>query len=517
MKKGSKFFLLVVILFIICSFITDINVNALTLSKKEELEYNGVSFYRKQIGGSNVYSISGLATPAPLSQEEEGGPTQCNAIAETENNIYYAYIIEHTNGASVGGSVTAANWYTIENELSSIKHYDNANTDVEVFNQSGNSKITANPSILKFNKNGTNYVSTFTLSGNNFSQILSCNVIGVAGTAKASSISNNSATVNVTIPVANVTNNLMATVTCSVKQTYKTTNVYSCGNGYQSLTSDPITKAKETNISVKGNLTAEVKGSIKIIKRGKNSQGKTKPLSGVKYKIKNSKGKTINDKGKEDSDYVFTTNSSGIISIEDIKLSDTSSENVYTIEEISTVTGYEKYTKKITVTLSENNPTFEETIISKSIRVTISKTDKKSKKELPGAKLSIVDKKGKILKKSVFDKDKHLITYSDDSDAEACTWATTETPYLFEGIPVGKYYLIEELAPEGYVKNTEKIEIEIKAEGAVNKKINMKNALKVPIPETLNARTALLLAVAMFDVSLFIGILLYVKKNKNKE
>ena len=512
MKKGSKILLITTMLITMFSFKNVIPAE--TISKKEAISYNGTDFFRKQIGGNNAYCISGFNTPAPLTSTEDGGPTNCTAIAETTDNICYAHIIDSTIGNATGDAVTTANWYTVESNLAA-KNCSAASTDIAVFNQT--EKVTANPTTLRFNKNGSNYVATFTLSGTNFSSIENCSLTGVNGTVNSTEISNKTATVTVTIPQANVTRDINATVTCPVNQSYKTSTVYSCGTGYQSLVVGPTTKNKSTNVTVSGSIEADKKGSITITKRGKDSQGKTKPLKGVKFQIKNSKGKTINASGKEEANYVFTTNASGVISVADIEISNTASENVYTVEEISTISGYAKSTKKITVTLSKNDPTFSQTVTNETVRVKISKTDVTGKKELPGAKLSILDKDGKILNKCVFDKDKHLITYSDGEDAGACTWASTDTSYIFEGLPVGKYYLIEELAPEGYQKSKEKILIEIKEDGAVKDKVEMKNALKVPVPDTLSARSALLLAVAMFDVALGIGIVTYVKKNKIEE
>ena len=514
MKKGSKIFLALVML--ITMFAYKIEIDAETLSSKVETNYNGTTFYRKQIGGSNAYCISGFSVPAPLMEGEDGGPTTCSVLGESADSICYAHIIESTLGNAAGSGVTDANWYTVESNLAA-KDCSAASDDIAVFNQTSGHTIVANPTTLRFNKNGTNYVATFTLSGTNFSSIGNCTLRGVTGNVSSTAISNNSSTVTVTVPVANVTNDINATVTCPVNQTYKTATVYSCGTGYQGLASGVTTKNKSTNVEVSGQISAEKKGSIVITKRGKDSQGKTKPLEGVKFQIKNSRGKTINESGQEENNYVFTTNSLGKISVTGIKLSETASENVYTVEEISTNTGYAKSTKKITVTLSETNNEYTKTIVNETVKVTISKTDATGKKELPGAKLSILDKNGKTLNKCVFDKEKHLITYSDGEDAEACTWASTDTPYTFEGLPVGKYYLVEDLAPEGYSKNTEKILIEIKDTGAVKDKIEMKNALKVPVPDTLNARSALLLTVAMFDIALGIGIVIYVKKNKVEE
>ena len=156
--------------------------------------------------------------------------------------------------------------------------------------------------------------------------------------------------------------------------------------------------------------------------------------------------------------------------------------------------------------------------ITKKPSVTISKTDATGQKELPGAKLSILGKDEKVLNNCVFDKTNHKITYSTGSDATACTWTSEDTPYTIEGLPIGKYYLIEEIAPEGYEKSSEKILIEITESGAVKDKVVMKNSpKKVPVPDTLSTRSAVLLTLAMFDVALGIGILLYLKKFKTEK
>ena len=169
----------------------------------------------------------------------------------------------------------------------------------------------------------------------------------------------------------------------------------------------------------------------------------------------------------------------------------------------------EKYgEKKLTATFT----------ITKKPSVTISKTDATGQKELPGAKLSILGKDEKVLNNCVFDKTNHKITYSTGSDATACTWTSEDTPYTIEGLPIGKYYLIEEIAPEGYEKSSEKILIEITESGAVKDKVVMKNSpKKVPVPDTLSTRSAVLLTLAMFDVALGIGILLYLKKFKTEK
>ena len=150
-------------------------------------------------------------------------------------------------------------------------------------------------------------------------------------------------------------------------------------------------------------------------------------------------------------------------------------------------------------------------------KVTISKTDATGQKELPGAKLSILDKDGKVLNKCIFDKTNHKITYS-DTNATACTWVSEDTSYIFEGLPVGKYYLVEEIAPKGYDKSSEKIEIEITDAGAVKDKVVMKNApTKVPVPNTLSGSSALSISIAILSIAAGIAILIYFNKKNVEE
>ena len=87
-------------------------------------------------------------------------------------------------------------------------------------------------------------------------------------------------------------------------------------------------------------------------------------------------------------------------------------------------------------------------------KVEISKVDATTSEELPGATLTIKNSKGEVVK----------------------TWVSTNKPMIIENLPVGKYTLTEEIAPEGYVLSTETITFEVKLDGTVTK-VQMKNKL----------------------------------------
>ena len=84
-------------------------------------------------------------------------------------------------------------------------------------------------------------------------------------------------------------------------------------------------------------------------------------------------------------------------------------------------------------------------------KVEISKTDVTDSKEVPGAKLTILDKDGKVVESWVSDKDPHMV----------------------EKLPVGTYTLREEQAPDGYLV-AEEVSFDVKDTGEIQK-VEMKD------------------------------------------
>ena len=92
-------------------------------------------------------------------------------------------------------------------------------------------------------------------------------------------------------------------------------------------------------------------------------------------------------------------------------------------------------------------------------KVEISKTDIAGN-ELPGAKLTILDENGEVIE----------------------SWTSTEKPHYIEMLPIGKYTLHEESAPEGYLV-AEDIEFEVKDTGEIQKVVMKDEAASEETPE----------------------------------
>ena len=163
----------------------------------------------------------------------------------------------------------------------------------------------------------------------------------------------------------------------------------------------------------------------------------TSDLSGIEFKLSAKEniispidGSVIYKKGQEVKTY--NLDKDGNLKVEELPM------GVYEIQETKTLEGLVLNDKVYEVKFEQKD------LVTKVYEVKLdisndttlfdfSKTDVTGDKELPGAKLKVTDKEGKVIDE----------------------WTSTENKHTIEGLVVGnEYTMTEEIAPEGYVKAT---------------------------------------------------------------
>ena len=243
-----------------------------------------------------------------------------------------------------------------------------------------------------------------------------------------------------------------------------------------------------------------MKNKLTRVEISKINLSDSKPLKGATLEIQDKDGKIVKycGNGSQECKWVSTNDAYVIEGLPN---------GTYYLVETIAPTGYILNKEKVKFTVDGSNDTIKVVMKNKLTRVEISKIRLVDGKLLKGATLEIQDKDGKVVKYCV-DKD--------GNKNKECRWTSSNEVYVIEGLPKGKYYLVEIAAPEGYELNKDKIEFEITDKDQIVK-VEMKNDLKVDVPDTLGSKSALLLTIAMFDIALGIGLVTYVKKNKIEE
>ena len=204
------------------------------------------------------------------------------------------------------------------------------------------------------------------------------------------------------------------------------------------------------SITIDGSVVGSVvmKNTPIIVTISKQSVTNSDELPGAHLKIIDKNGNIVKDINNKDLSWI-STNTPYQIHI--------ASGTYYLVEEIAP-NGYVKSSETIEFTVDENgNVTVDgkkvDKVImkNKEVLVVISKRSITGDKELPGAHLKVVDENNKVVT---------------DLDGKELSWISTDSLAVFR-LGEGTYYLIEEIAPDGYIKSKEKIKFTIDKDGKI--------------------------------------------------
>ena len=259
-----------------------------------------------------------------------------------------------------------------------------------------------------------------------------------------------------------------------------------------------ILEVKFENHQVKGQVEINKTGEELVIENDSYHYNKIK-LEGAEFELRANEdiivgGKTYYKKG--DLVTILTTDENGYASIDNLPL------GKYTLKEIKSANNnvldpniyefelvYEdQYTEVVYKTFNLHNeyPKGE---------LEFTKTDLSTGEPLPNTTIE---------------------TYTEDNQKIFEGVTDENGKIVIKDLPVGKFYILEKNAPEGYILNPEKMWFEITEDGEIIKS-NMVNEKIVEVPNTLQEKDILVEIISATMILAGIGIIVYVKKkNKNK-
>ena len=161
-----------------------------------------------------------------------------------------------------------------------------------------------------------------------------------------------------------------------------------------------------------------------------------KELPGASLKVTDENGNTVDEWVSKEEAHIIK----GLIVGKKYKMTETKPADGYVTAE------------SIEFTVENTKEVQKHQMLDDVTKVEISKKDITDSSEVPGAKLIILDKDGKKVE----------------------SWTSTDKPHMVEKLPVGKYTLREEQAPDGYLI-AEDVKFTVKDTGKIQK-VKMKDA-----------------------------------------
>ena len=500
-----KFLFLIIFMFI-C--VIDVNASTGTLRKSEnkyvykngtftttDVDEDNSIYYKDNTSGTSYISYTSLSGASV-----ENGTCTASTLSQNES-LALAYIINKVTGVEGGIANMSSNktkyYWTELAALKYLNHTQGLTLDSNVFNTQIQSITSSRENMTTLINSANNYATKYskpinlTLSENklefellgdyyysqkiyirdNNSNIDSTKIsVDNSNFAIEEGTDNNGKYFKVKVSKSNISGKSgNVNVTIQATNKYYVAKFYDCTSGYNDLlATSTILKTSSATSTTSGSLSV-----TKLVINNVDKEGNY--LNGAKIKIESTDGKYQN---------VVLTQDKSIV-LENIPY------GKYKITEISAPNKYITNKEAINIELSENKLSEEVTITNQLTRVEISKIDGKNGKILEGVKLQLQDKDGKILYE----------------------WESTNEKYIIEGLPYGKYYVVELSVPEGYELNKERIEFEVDDITDVVS-VKVANDQNVNVPDTFSTGSAIILLVSMIFISVGIVVILFVKRNK---